>query len=508
MVYRNEYLKKKNRSDDGVKTFNEFLNSINIKSSLILGDFFMTILQQFPHDIFYREYMNNSFYTRDPFNLKINNEFIDELKQNLIINPNTLPMICEPKVWNNNSYGGFITNESRALDIITGSEYFAHKVINKDSIYKAVNYLNSIKFKINKNLLDYLFSGEGSYILESVKPDDELQRHITLKVAQIYKDTYFYLNTRADWRGRLYTQSFYISYQSGDLSTALLNFYKGAPITAEGKFYLYIYGANNHNINGLSKESFDVRLKWVKDNYEKIINQDKELILSAENPFTFTAFCLNMKEIHNNPEAIIYTPVFLDATCSGIQHFAGLLKDLELGTNTNLLISTTKERPNDVYTYLLDPINSEINKLGENDPNYSTLSLVKLSRREVKRAIMTKVYNVTIYGISHQLQDLFKTVFEKDSNISSDQNLNSFDDKLSLESIKTVEADLKKDIKNKDTIYICPGRYSRTVRITSKDIYKIAEIIDKQIFVVFPSLNEIYNYFFLFQKLQLNLEFL
>ena len=33
------------------------------------------------------------------------------------------------------------------------------------------------------------------------------------------------------------------------------------------------------------------------------------------------------------------------------------------------------------------------------------------------------------------------------------------------------------------------------VQLSPKDIYKIAEIIDDQIFVIFPSLNKIYNYF-------------
>ena len=43
------------------------------------------------------------------------------------------------------------------------------------------------------------------------------------------------------------------------------------------------------------KKSFENRILWVKNNYQKIINLDKSLILSAEIPFVFLAFCLNMK---------------------------------------------------------------------------------------------------------------------------------------------------------------------------------------------------------------------
>ena len=212
------------------------------------------------------------------------------------------------------------------------------------------------------------------------------------------------------------------------LRAALLNFWEGEPINSEGKFYLYIYGANSHNENSISKASFTDRLKWVTDNYNRIINLDRDLILSAETPFVFTAFCLNMKEIHNNPNAIIKTPVFLDATCSGIQHLAALMKDLELGSNTNLLPSTDNDKPGDIYSILLDPINKAINKFGEENLEFAMLSLVKLNRSLVKPSIMTKVYNVTVYGIAQQLQWLLDKSFNKSSSssTSTSQDLASF----------------------------------------------------------------------------------
>lgn len=191
-------------------------------------------------------------------------------------------------------------------------EFFIKKIENKESIYEAINYLNSIKFEVNNKLLEYILSNEGSFLLEEVKADDELQRALTLEVAKLYSNTNFYLNTYADWRGRIYTQSFYISYQGGDLSSALLNLCEGEPLNEDGKFYFYIYGANSHNENGLSKCSFKDRIDWVNKNYEKIISLDKELILKAESPFIFTAFFLNMREIHNKPNYIVKTPVFLD----------------------------------------------------------------------------------------------------------------------------------------------------------------------------------------------------
>jgi DNA-directed RNA polymerase len=514
-IYQKEYFNKKNKSDFKFKseekmtieTLDDLKTAVTSDNIIKLGDLFLTVLQRFPHNLFEREILKNSYYTGEAFKLVINTEFLEIIKQNIIINPNTLPMLCQPVKWYENVYGGYLTNSSRRLDIITGLGEISHKVENKNSIYKAVNFLNSIKFSINKNLLNYLLSHEGSYILDIVKADDELQRFITLKIAQIFKNTYFYLNTHADWRGRLYTQSFYISYQSGDLSTALLNFSEGESITEEGRLYLYIYGANNHNIDQISKASLLERLKWVQNNYQKIINLDKELISTAENPFIFTAFCLNMREIHNNPKAKIYTPVFLDATCSGIQHFAAILKDLELGINTNLIPSTIEDKPGDIYNYLVKPINDEINKYGEKNSEHSQLFWVKLSRREVKTAVMTKVYNVSTYGISQQLKNLMKSIFVKDSltkeNIS--KNLETHENKFIMQPVEKVENSLKKLFNFKNTVYLCPDKNGGFVHLTNSNIYKIADIINKQIFVVFPSLYNIYNYFINITKLTIKL---
>jgi len=41
-------------------------------------------------------------------------------------------------------------------------------------------------------------------------------------------------------------------------------------------------------------------------------------------------FCLTLKNIHDDPNYKVKLPVFLDATCSGIQQLATLLLDKEL----------------------------------------------------------------------------------------------------------------------------------------------------------------------------------
>lgn len=134
--------------------------------------------------------------------------------------------------------------------------------------------------------MNYLLN-EGKYILDEIKSKDDLQRTITLKLAESLSSSNFYLTVRSDWRGRLVTESFFLTYQGNDLSVALTNFFEGEALTEKGLYNFKIHGANTHNKDGLSKKSYFDRVQWVNDNYNKIINLDRELILSAENPFSF-----------------------------------------------------------------------------------------------------------------------------------------------------------------------------------------------------------------------------
>lgn len=506
-IYYNNIIKNK-QTEEGSSTvkginridreqFKELIGYTDKIEIFKLGDFFISVLQNYPHDLFTRKVKLDSFYTNEPYYLEINKDFVEELKNSLIVNPTTLPMICKPNSWSPNKFGGYLTNEFQREDIITGKDSSNHLVDNKESIYDSVNYLNSIEFGVNNLMLDYILSDEGSYLLDNIKAEDEMQRMLTLEVAKMYEKSKFYLNTHADFRGRIYTQSFFLSYQGGDLSVSLLNFWNGVPVNDEGKIYLYIYGCNSHNENGLSKCSFKERIDWVNKNYEKIINLDKELILKAESPFLFTVFCLNMREIHNNPGAVIKTPVFLDATCSGIQHLAGLMKDLELGVNTNLLPQTEDDIPEDIYSYLLNIINEAINNYGKEHIEYNILTFVKLERKHIKAPIMTKVYNVTKYGISRQLQAILK---------GEDVDLLILEEKEKV--IDEISNELEENIKSnkKKTRFICPSNDGSNIYLNHKEIYKMAEIIDDQIFVVFPSLNSIYNYFIDVTKLTIKLD--
>lgn len=104
---------------------------------------------------------------------------------------------------------------------------------------------------------------------------------------------------------------------------------------------------------------------------------------------------------------------------------------------------------------------------------------------------MTKVYNVTTFGIASQLKsklEYIKRISEKD------------------EEIEMIANDIKNNLKKGSySFYLCPG-IQGLVYLTPQDIYKIAEVINDQIFVLFPSLNSIYTYLIEISKLMILLE--
>jgi hypothetical protein len=468
----------KNKFDEWKKDRDIFSTSKLLK----LGDYFINIFTNEPTPMFeFGVDEDNHIETNSERIIKISPEYLDAIKETIIIHPASLPMICEPLEWSENKFGGFIENKYIKDPINTGSKFHGHEIKNKENLYKAVNHLNKTEFSVNKELLDYILN-EGSYLLEHDKDQKELQNIITIKVAQTYSKYKFYLNLNCDWRGRLYTNSFFLTYQGGDLSRSLIEFYKGEKLTDVGLKYLYIYGANCYS-SVLNKKSIVKRINWVKKNLNSIINMDTNFLNKANKKLQFAAFCLAVKNYELNNDYPIRLPIFLDATCSGIQHLSAILKDINLGSHVNLIARSEKDDVGDIYKLAVEPINKAINKYGNQNNLYSNLIDIKLTRDILKTPIMTQVYNVTISGIFNQLKK-----------------------KLNKQKVEHPTEKTKNGNPRHNTHYIVPIKKGKEKLILYTDVYKISEIIYNEIFNIFPALKEIYNYFINSAKLMVELK--
>ena len=162
-------------------------------------------------------------------------------------------MLVEPnKVNKDGNYLPYLSGELSHIynpfDTIIKNKYDQMiKTENFNNIEYTIHYLNSVKFKINEEMLNYiidewnkensvLFKGYNK-LLEINKKDNnikklEKQSHNsiywqylnTINLANIYKGYDLYFPTFADFRGRIYTLSNYLSYQGNDLNRSLLLF--------------------------------------------------------------------------------------------------------------------------------------------------------------------------------------------------------------------------------------------------------------------------------------------
>lgn len=446
----------------------DFINSIGFDNIdyIKLGSFLLDLLMKYPVNLFEKSFQDGIY---EMAKLEFNETNFDIIRDNLFIDPNSLPMIHKPCKWSDTEYGGYISNKILKEGLITGSKYHGHTMGNRTNIYNAINKMSSIKFNYNKSLLEYL-KKDGSFLLKSIFTEEltkseYLQIQTQLIIAEMYKEKDIYIPLQVDWRGRIYVQSFFANYQGSDLSLSLIEFAVGKPLTKNGLDSLYIYGANLYNENNISKASFSARIEWILNNKNKILEMNKEFMINAENKFSFAAFCLLLRELDLNVDYKVKLPVFLDATCSGILHLAAIIKDCELAKEVNLIPRDNLDVPADIYEALRTPINEEIRKTGRENASYPNLQYVNLSRSDVKHPIMTKTYNVTLYGVNEQLKDKFRVGKSKIFKVSS----------------------------------INKGEM---ITLINPDIMKIAEIINKSIFIKYKGLNFIYNYFIEMAKLK------
>jgi len=278
-------------------------------------------------------------------------------------------MICKPKSYlkinDSINLGGFLLNDEVYIEpLIIDKTYLAFKssISKNNIIYKLVDYINSVLFALNQEVLDfiskyyktfnlitdpnYTYPLELKQILtlnekkelESFRSKVNLEFEI-LNLAHIFRNSpELFIPVRLDYRGRIYCNVEYLHYQSVELAKSLLQFAKGAIVHIDDEVsikYLKIFGANCYG-NTLDKMSFNDRINWIDKNKKNIINfENGKLILKADNKLLFITFCFEYNKylnvINNNQDTFItHLPIQLDASCNGFQHLSLLLEDTTL----------------------------------------------------------------------------------------------------------------------------------------------------------------------------------
>jgi len=231
----------------------------------------------------------------------------------------------------------------------------------------------------------------------------------------------FYFSYQYDFRGRIYPIQQHLQPQGKGEVKALLEFRNGCKIENEEQLrWFLIHGANCY---GYDKELYDERVIKIKQLEEeiKLIAEDpisnRQYWKDAEEPYMYLAWCFEYVDYLKDPDGFIsHIPVSLDATCSGIQIYSGLLLDKEGAEAVNVVGDVR----NDIYQRVADKVEtllqagdyikfiSFITSDGK-EHEQSTVALAnslkgKITRQLTKRNTMTQPYSVTKYGMYEQLK--------------------------------------------------------------------------------------------------------
>ena len=374
--------------------------------------------------------------------------------------PSKLPMIIRPKPYYriklpNGEFkeylGGYLKNNIEYIERIIKQKWnikINTEIAEDNVIYKLVNNINSVGFKINIDVLNFINTyryeydlidsdkenyenllakpklNESEYILLESFLSKKVQDNNILGIAKTYSHIHeFYLPVRLDFRGRLNCTSEYLNYQGNELAKALLLFSKPEKIYKTDKIAIYFlksYGANCFG-NKLDKKSWNERVKWVDDNIDDIMNfYNGKLIKQAENKLMFIAFCFEYNRLLDSFDNVnttyfdTYLPIRLDATCNGYQHIALLSLDTNLGRELNLTKSSKNDTPKDYYSFIGINLVSlyikklKLPKLSELDREcYTRLSKLDVIRNLLKGPVMIKPYNATPFKIVDKIKEGF-----------------------------------------------------------------------------------------------------
>lgn len=231
----------------------------------------------------------------------------------------------------------------------------------------------------------------------------------------------FYFSYQYDFRGRIYPIQQHLQPQGKGEVKALLEFKNGCKIENEEHLHWFlVHGANCY---GYDKLPYSERVSKIKEKTEEIRAIAKDPLgnrlywKDADEPYLYLAWCFEYAEYLDDPDSFISRiPIALDATCSGIQIYSGLLRDRDGAEAVNVIGQTRQ----DIYQRVADKVNGYLDagdylklltyttsdgKVHEQSTEAMANSLKgNITRKLTKRNTMTQPYSVTKYGMYEQLK--------------------------------------------------------------------------------------------------------
>ena len=215
----------------------------------------------------------------------------------------------------------------------------------------------------------------------------------------------YYVHTRC-FRGRIHPAvTGGPNPQGSDMSKSLLEFATGLPVGTEGRFWLMVRAAG---LAGQDKLPFEARAQWTADHCLEIIEAAEDPLhdpwwQGMDDPWCFLATCkelAGMWAMEDGAQFVSHLPVPLDGSCNGLQHLGAMSLDQDVCHGTNLTSDPVRQ---DLYASVAAIVSQLIERDAADGVAEAHFWYGKVTRKEVKRAVMTTPYGVTDRGIRTQL---------------------------------------------------------------------------------------------------------
>lgn len=220
------------------------------------------------------------------------------------------------------------------------------------------------------------------------------------RAAEMFRDyPAIYFVYFADSRGRLYPLTYGLNPQGSDLSKALIHFSEGMALTDQHSVrWFHVQGANKW---GFDKATLNERMAWVKERTDLLLSFAADPVNNAgwqeaSDPLQFLAWCFEYEQYVLNPDTFVSRlPISMDGSCNGLQNLSAMFRDEIGGRATNL---TNNDVMQDIYANVAAAATKRLSAMVL-EPEEAAMRdkwlAHGISRKAVKRSVMTTPYGVT-----------------------------------------------------------------------------------------------------------------
>lgn len=380
------------------------------------------------------------------------NEILSELI------PVALPMVTPPAPWGPGRPGGYRYGLRGKYSFVRSTR--KHQAMVEEApvlqVYEAVNRIQETPWRINRRVWETMLAieeGGGELVdfpsFEPVEPprfpedpepeeieawkaektrsfaverarQQEVRKWVNQKtvVNAVLQEPAIWFPHNLDFRGRVYPIPTFLHPQGDDRCRGLLEFADGKPLGGpRGVHWLAVHGANclgtTPGGEKLSRMTLEDRAQWIADRSVRIRDTAAEPFsdlwwTDADEPWQFLAFCFSWAEmLQEGEDYVCYLPVSVDGTCNGLQHFAGMLRDVEGAQAVNVW---PNETPEDVYERVAERVNDLLVEAAAVGEDYAERWLASglVDRKLCKRPTMTFGYGSKPYGFTDQIIDYLR----------------------------------------------------------------------------------------------------